>query len=490
MVQSFQKGVLFSLLVVFLFLALDVSGQESKDLGSFSVTMIPVNNSIFIDGQAEVDLKITNLANFNERFRIKATDVEWSVQSDPLTDYFSGVDIPASSSRTVKLFLKPTDNFPPGVKTLNMEVVAAGSGESTEFPAYINIRSSQQLLREYLAAVSRIVEIPAQIDPRKEFMIKVNLVNRNPKNISDMKILLTSVSTGLIRKEVGTMLGPLESKEVKTSIKFDASTPPVKDTLRVVLVVDGKRLEPTIFEKFEVISYSEIKAISSERKGSLLKWTNETIYINDGNVKSAKTVDFKTNLLKSFFIRSSPKSFSISKDSSKFQAWELELKPQETTTVQVVENYRSLFYLLLLGLLFLAGYRFFQSPVQLIKEASAISYKEGGVSELKAVLRIRNRSSQPYVKLTLMDRVPMIAEVEHDSMGTLKPATVFNDGRGSVVKWEFENLDRHEERIVAYKIRSKLSILGTFVLPKASLRFYTEKNAKFLTHSNTVTIKP
>lgn len=456
----------------------------------FSVSAKAINNSITLDGRAEFEIAITNPNNYEDKFRISASDIEWSVQSDPLYYYFSGVDIPAFSSQRVKLYFKPTAAFTPGTRILNLDVSSVRGGQPQVLPVYINIRSNHQLIMEYLAAVSRIVEIPPQIDPRNEFEVKVNLINRNPKNISQLRVVLSSVSTGLIRKEIITNLEPLESKTVSARVQLDPLTPPAKDTLKVVLFVGDQPLEPTIFEKFEVISYSEIMPVNSEKKGSFFRWVNETAYVNDGNVKSTAVIESRTSFLKSLFTRSTPKSYSISKGGASYEAWELSLGPQEKITIRAVESYRSIFYLLVLALVFLGLYRFFQSPVRLIKEASAISYKEGGISELKVILRIKNRSSEPYVRITVMDRIPMIAEVEHDSMGTLKPATIFNSGKGSVIKWEIESLDKNEERILAYKIRSKLSILGTFVLPKGSLRFFTEKNVKFVTHSNTVTIKP
>lgn len=481
----------FLVFVALMLFALPALAQvESASNQDFSVSVEPVNDSIFLNGQAVIDIIIRNMGSRDDTFRISVHDIEWSVQSDPLYHYFSGVDIPAFSSEKVRLFLKPTASFPPGLRAVNFQVESVAGRNSLQLSSFVNIRSSHQLIQEYLAAVSRIVEIPPLIDPRGEFDIKVNLINRNPKNISELRVVLTSVSTGLISEEMVTGLKPLESKEVTAKVKLDPLTQPVKDTLRVVIFIGNRPLEPTIFEKFEVVSYSEIKTVKSERKGSFFRWVNETTYVNDGNVESTRVIESRTSFLRSLFTKSSPKAYTISKAGRQFEAWELSLKPQETAKIVVVESYRSLFYLLLVGLLFMLAYRFFQSPVRIVKEASAISYKEGGVSELKVILRVKNRSSQPYVKLTVMDRVPMIAEVEHDSMGTLKPSTVFNDGRGSVVKWEIESLDRHEERIVAYKIRSKLSILGTFVLPKGSLRFYTEKGVKFVTHSNNVTIKP
>lgn len=477
-------------LVALVLAAASAAAQEDNPVNAFSTSLRAVNDSITLDGQAAFELTINNPSSYQEKFRISAPDIEWSVQSDPLYHYFSGVDVPAFGSETVKLFFKPTAPFPPGLRIVNIAVESVKGKQSEALSAFVNIRSPYPLIQEYLAAVSRLVEIPFQIDPRSEFEIKVNIINRNPKNITQMRITLSSVSTSLIREEIVTGLKPLETKVVSAKVQLDPLTPPTKDTLKVVIFVDNKPLEPTIFEKFEVASYSDIKPIKSEKRGSFFRWVDEATYVNDGNVKNQKVIERETSVIKSLFIKSTPKSFSISKDGKRLAAWELSLEPQETVTIVVTESYRSIFYLIIVAIISLLLYKFFQSPVQLIKEASAISYKEGGISELKAVLRVRNRSSQPYVKLTVMDRVPMIADVEHDSMGTLKPTSVFNDGRGSVIKWELESLDRQEERILAYKIRSRLSILGTFTLPKASLRFFTEKNVKFVTHSNTVTIKP
>ena len=484
----FSFAVLFAALA--LLSSLSATAQESVGSQSFSVSLEAINNSILIDGQAAFELTIENHDNYAETFRISMPDIEWSVTSDPLYHYFSGFDVPSFGSQKVKLFLKPTVAFPPGLRNVRITVESVKGKEEQTISTFVNIRSSYQLLQEYLAAVSRIVEIPALVDPRGEFEIKVNLINRNPKNISSLKVRLSSVSTSLITEEALTGLKPLESKSVSTRVKLDPLTAPVQDTLRVVLYVDDKPLEPTIFEKFEVIGYSELKTVKSERTGSFFRWVNKTTYVNEGNVKLERVVEHKTSFLKSLFTRTSPKAFSISKGGVKYNAWELSLEPQETITLQEVESYRSIFYMVVLAFVVFVLYRFFQSPVRLIKEASAISYKEGGVSELKVILRIKNRSSKPYVKITLMDRVPMIAEVEHDSMGTLKPATIFNDGKGTVVKWELENIEKHEERILAYKVRSKLSILGAFTLPKSSARFFTEQNVKFVTHSNTVVIKP
>jgi hypothetical protein len=61
-----------------------------------------------------------------------------------------------------------------------------------------------------------------------------------------------------------------------------------------------------------------------------------------------------------------------------------------------------------------------------------------------------------------------------------------NDRRGNLIKWNIEMLDRFEERLITYKIKSKLSILGPFKLRPAVIR-YENRNGKIsITRSNSV----
>ncbi|MBI2141852.1 hypothetical protein HYU16_05560 [Candidatus Woesearchaeota archaeon] len=386
-------AVLLSLLFVFSLIP-SAAAQDESNAQGFTVSLTAINDSILVDGQAIFELAISNPNSYPEKFRISAPDIEWSVQSDPLYHYFSGVDVPAFGSETVRLLFKPTVPFTPGLRAVNIFVESVRGKQSQSISTFVNIRSAYPLIMEYLAAVSRIVEIPSQIDPRQELEIKVNLINRNPKNITQMRISLSSVSTSLIREDIVTDLRPLENKVVSAKVRLDPLTPPTQDTLKVVIFVDNKPLEPTIFEKFEVISYSEIKPLKSEKHGSFFRWVDETTYVNDGNVKSQKVVEQQTSLLKALFTKSNPTSFSISKDGKRFNAWELSLEPQETVTIEVVESYRSIFYLLILALIFLLLYRFFQSPVQLIKESSAIQGRPSPEKQVFPALRQAHRYGQ------------------------------------------------------------------------------------------------
>jgi len=43
------------------------------------------------------------------------------------------------------------------------------------------------------------------------------------------------------------------------------------------------------------------------------------------------------------------------------------------------------------------------------------------------------------------------------------------------VKWNIDNLDSSEERVLSYRVKSKLAILGSFSMPAAKASFHSNK---------------
>ncbi|MBI2142269.1 hypothetical protein HYU15_02130 [Candidatus Woesearchaeota archaeon] len=179
----------------------------------------------------------------------------------------------------------------------------------------------------------------------------------------------------------------------------------------------------------------------------------------------------------------------MSRPEGTYLMWELAVKPQQTATVRIVESYRPLFALLIAAVLLAVLYYVFRSPVAIRKEAAVISLEEEGISDMKVVLHVKNRGSKGYDRLIIADKVPVIAGVEKEAgLGTLKPAKVTSTKHGTIIKWELDHLERHEERVLSYRIKSKLSILGTFSLPACRAKFYDEGKER-KTSSNVVRVK-
>ena len=474
-----KRGAFFVLLSFFLaLLAPAVHADFSIDITPVQTDVSPIDEGIF-------KVSLQNKASVADTFILSVSDVSWTVLSEPLSDYFSGMIVGAYGSKDTLLKISSSGGLPYGTHRIPFNVKSSKTGILKTELLTLNLLPPTPVIRDYLAAVSKIVDMPSKIDPREKFDVKINMINRNPRNLSDI-IIKIRTKNGLFSKEVRTSLEPLERKLVNVEFGLEDITAPQEDLLLVSLIFEGRVLQPEIEEIFEIIGYSEVIEQESSTKKSFLKTVAETTYFNNGNIKAMKTIETKRSFLKNLFTKTWPESFIIKKDGEQFSAWQLSIEPNSSVTVRTQENYRGLLVFSVLAVLAIAAYFRFRSPVMIKKEAAVIGLREGGISELRVLLHVKNRSRKSFEKVTIIERVPKIADLEKSfDAGTLHPTKIFQHGnQGTVIKWEMDFIDKYEERMLSYKIKSKLSILGAFNLPQVIMRFHDSKGKKFITKSN------
>lgn len=423
----------------------------------------------------------------NETIRFGAADVNWAVQSDPLEDYLGGVTLRPGESKQINLFFKPVSGMSLGPKKVELLVTSEPTGKTESKFFYINLGRVEPPLKDYLAAVGKILDMPARIDPREKIEIRLNLENKNPKDITELMINLNS---NLIKRQESTSLAPLASKNILITASLDPYTAPQTDVMRVSLIVEGKTLQPILEEKFEIIGYSTIVEKDLEKKSSFLKTTEGKTYYNDGNVKTARNILIETNFFKRFFTSTEPEAYIVQKSNKQYLSWDLSFEPRENRQILITTDYRLLFFIILLAVLTVTLYYVFRSPVVMRKEASIVGIKEGGISELRVLIHVKNRTGTTFENLIITDKVPHIADLDEDvEIGTLKPSKSIRHKEGLLIKWELPSLEKYEERVLSYKMKSKLTILGGFMLPKATARFAHKGGKDKTSKSNPVKVE-
>ena len=168
-------------------------------------------------------------------------------------------------------------------------------------------------------------------------------------------------------------------------------------------------------------------------------------------------------------------------DGVAYYVWEGDLETTESIAINTEFNYRILFYLLIAAIVALVLYFVLRSPVLVVKTAEVIRESEGGVSDLAIKMHIKNRSARILHSIEVRDKVPNLLEVkaEHE-VGTLKPTNVLrNEKKGTIIKWSLDKLDGFEERILIYKVRSKLSIIGDFSLPRTVIKYKKRRTGEY-----------
>ena len=133
----------------------------------------------------------------------------------------------------------------------------------------------------------------------------------------------------------------------------------------------------------------------------------------------------------------------------------------------------------------------FRSPVQITKLAKNIELHKGVISEVKVMLNIKNISNKQLGNIKILDKIPNMANITQDfDIGTVKPSKIMkHESQGyTVVRWDLDELDPNEDRLITYRMKSRLSIFGNFDLPRAKVKYKTSAGKKRVVRSNKLVI--
>lgn len=453
----------------------------------FNVNVEPINDNIYATESALFNLTITNQGAEEETYKI-SSNVLWDLTSDPLPDYFSGMKVGPNEKDSTLLKFSPPARITGGSKQLNLDI-EDGSGEKITIPIAIHIKAIGYGPQGYVPFVmtSLIVE-PVKINPQNKFTAKVKLKNGNVLNLSEVSVELTTKKDLFYKKRV-VDIDPLEEKTETFVISMNPLTEPTEDTLVAIISYQDTYFKPAQ-ESIEVVPYENLVEEKKADK-SFLKTRHTIELINKGNTEFAELYKVETSLFENLFTGTKPDAKMMTEEGERYVVWEIVLEPGQKITLEHTENYRPLFAVLFIAILSIVLYYVFRSDVAVDKSAEVLEVEEGGISKIKLTLNIKNRSRKKLDHIKIIEKIPNIASyVKEDYLGTLKPNKVLrHDVKGTLLKWDIDKLEGYEERMITYKIKSKLSILGTLKLSPAIAKFKNKKGKITITHSNRYSLK-
>ncbi len=475
--------LLFSLLALALAALPTAAGQTA--MGVLTTEVTPVTDTILRNGVAEYTLTITNPLPVEQRVRLSFEgDIEWIFRTDPLYHGLTGITVPAHSTSTTHILLSlRQQDITARQYILGLALTSETSGLSARHDLVVNLRSGTAGF--YKPAVSVSADFPAEADPREVQQLRLSLRNRNPLDIKELTIITEGA---LATAETTTTLGPNEEKTVVQDILFDSTVPPQNDILTVKLFVGDEPAGQTE-APYRVKAYADIVETISEEKG-FLRERLTFAYLNDGNVQGEATVRKPLSLWRVPFTKTTPKGKLGRSGGGWALSWDVRLAPQARTVIHWSQDFRLVSAVLLIIAVVLSAYFLLRSPVVLRKEAVVAKRLEGGISEVKVVLHVRNRSTGRVDDVLITDSVPEIIEVSHEfGLGTLRPDKMLKHPKlGNILRWHIDYLEPLEERIITYRVRAKLSILGSITLPQYVTKFKVG-NKERITTSNRFTLE-
>lgn len=457
-----------------LWLVVAVSFSLAALAQDFTAEFSPSQQSIGQDEKASYNVTLLHDYPNIEFFEIYSPEVLWDIRTtEPL-------HVPPKKPFTTTLTIQPL-NINPGLYGVPIHVKRTGTNQLKKALVYMEV-TGPPATTTYLPAIRGTVEMPSAVDPRQEIPIIIHLENQNRRNLTRLSV---KVRSGVINQDYVASLDPLARKTFTFTARIDASTPPQRDTLKVSIIAsEGDQgfqfdLPPV---EYDISPFRQLVP-TIEVSRDFLKTTRLVTVTNSGNTVLQEPYAYPLPWYERIFTRTRPKA----RVEQGALVWDIALNTGHSATFQVTTNYRPLAVVIVLAAIITVLYYLFRSPLVINKSATVLSTREGGISELKILLELRNRSGKPIHQTAVVDLVPRIAEVlkEHE-VGTLAPSKVVrHERKGTIVKYEVGDIMPYEERVISYKIKSSLSILGGVSLPVAVAKFVTHAGKERTTSSNT-----
>ena len=466
----------------------------------FETIYEPVDNNINFDAKeyAEFRLTIKNTGSQSDRFIISSPEADritWDVKTKPLSDYI--LNIESNSQKTITLLLRPIRYKTP-LEYVTIRIESQKTSITKTQNLGIGIER-EQVPGYYIPVVDITTKIsdnnPStlinELDPREKFVISVELKNKNPLNITSMQFFIDSKILEI--KEIKeTNLDSWQTKTVYYQYNINPLKEPEKGEITIEIKVENTTLSK-IRKDLDIIAYSNIEK-NVDYIEEFLKTTEKNILTNKGNIQKESTVSITAPRLWKYIIKSNIPYRVEKKDRETYLVWDYKLDPLESKTIEITYNYRPIAILIIFIIMFTISsillYYNLRSDLVITKAASGIGTSEGGISELKVLLHIKNRTSKVCSNVDITDRIPKLADLDpRFDVGTLKPSKVLrHDKKGTAIKWFIETLDPFEERVITYKVQSKLSILGGVTLPQTHISYRDEKDNDRTTSSNKLNV--
>lgn len=440
---------------------------------ALEVEVTPVINKIYPDEHADFKLLVINDKNAEQTFSIYSPDISWYVDLEP-----SDLTVDKNSENEYVLSIVPSAWAGNGPNLVNVIIKSGEEKFELQLPVYL--KSYEDSKKEYAASLELEVTFPEKIDPRNDIPVEVYIRNRNKL---DIKLLKIHIYSSYFEEYSNITLGPQEERKENYLFRIDKRTEPAESNVYFELIYGNRTLnkekKPLI-----IVPYADFEKKEDTIK-EFFKTTTEYTITNNGNYEKTGEFSIDANLLQLPFLISSPGPSSKVLSKGKV-VWELTLKPDEEKVIIVSENYRLIVYVILLFALVGIMYFIYRSPIVVKKEAIILGSPEQGISELKVMIHIRNRSSELIENVMLTDLLPTLAEVEKEiHIGSISPIQILkNDRKGSLIKWQIEAIEPFEERIVTYKARTKMIIIGGLTLPAAKARFKAKTGNERIVKSN------
>ncbi len=383
----------------------------------------------------------------------------------------SQVKIPAFSEKKINVTVKLKDKVEIGeiygtyvtIKSINDPSIRINHN------LVLRVVSPNQILR--FSAI-----VPKSFLPGKKATIQVQLKNRLNSQVNNIDL---HISSELFTIKKTLSLFPFQDRIENIAVDIPKTAKAGSYAISVRTYYNNEQLakETGSFKVLKTTEVKEQKEIRSNTFSSIFKITKT----NNGNYAVDEKYDHKLSFLHKMFASYNPEPTFKDKDGVH---WRFTLDPQKSYTITLKINFRPIFYVLAVVIAFaVLSYLFFRKTVLIKKHVYKLKQITGQRTQLKVMLIIKNKTGKPLKNLTVVEILPSVIKPS-TKFGTLKPNKVQKGTKGIRLTWIIPELAKSEERIISYEVKSQISIIGGFNLPRTLLRYRGKSGKMTYVYSN------
>jgi hypothetical protein len=464
------KALLFSSLLIFLvFNGCFAAEEVSLSLSTKILT-------VYTGETKSVDITIKNNQAVKDSFSISIFP-PYRYGIIPSLERYS-LTLEPGESKTVKIYFE----IPECAEETSISFALTVKSTKNE-----NVSDSENLIletiRKFGVCIHEVKLNKQALEPGESLILDVSL--KNPSENPSQPVSL-HISLLLDKEIVGKFDDYIETIEGKSSKTISHIFPigkyqaPGSYDVEILLkdkygtIVSQKKLQ------FKVLTINASERLNylpltKTTKYGILVQTIEITVKNEGNVPTGSLYISEAipTFMKVFFFPKKEPMMEEPKDNRIIYTWAVpSLNPGESYTITYeISTWNAV--LIAVVLVVIIAYAFVSIfSVSIEKKHKAIGpiTKE---REITIMLEVKNRSRNEIRDVIVRDFVPGIATVI-EKFDTLRP-TLRKIANGTELVWKINSLAPGDERILTYRIKPIVDIVGTLKLPKAYLKFMDKK---------------
>jgi len=480
-----NKMSLFSVTLLCFIISISAVSSFVVAEGEVEVQFSPSDIITINAGETDsVDIIIVNNQDTSDTFSISL----WPTSDPYITPTFkSNVNVDENSEGRTELSFIVSPDAPETVVTFGVTAKSKSNGDITD-EADVKVKVLKQSsiyisdvsLDKYMLDLEECVNITSSVTNLGSASGPYKLTTRIRKTgdiIKEFEDTISMVGSGATESvsnhhcfEKYDLSGPYSiSSILKTPLNEQVDARSAYPPLRIIEESDLVYKKTVMYTPF-----AQIKTIKVSNEGNAIE-TN--FYITE-------TV---SNFVDNLFYPIDQPSASKSDEGKVMYSWIIdELSPGESTSVQYEIRYISIWFsgLVIALIIFLAFSHVYSARIR--KRFTLIGALKKG-KEIPILLEVRNSTIYEIKNIVVRDRVPPIATLL-ERFDTMTPA-IKKTNSGTELTWKIKSLKPLEERVLTYRLKPNVDIIGSMRLPKAIMDFVNHKKEDKSISSKTIEMK-